>query len=104
MDREATQNDAVDPEPPFSSIVTITGSQVPFVELRMPLFTPSKKHTVTRLDTVIFDKFINTITHRYEKWLKMGTQADVVTLTKNTIMEGTHKNPKFLASVNIAVA
>ena len=31
----------------------------------------------------------------------MGTQDDMVTITKNTIMEGTHKNPKFMALVNV---
>ena len=41
---------------------------------------------------------------RSEKILKMGTQADVVTITENTIMEGTHKDPKFIASVNIVVS
>ena len=39
---------------------------------------------------------------RFEKRLKMVTQAYVVTVTENTIMEGTHKDPKFMASVNIA--
>ena len=34
----------------------------------------------------------------------MGTQADVVTVTKSTIMEGTHKYPKFMASMNIVAA
>ena len=34
----------------------------------------------------------------------MGTQANVVTVTDDTIMEGTHKDPKFMASKNIAVA
>ena len=34
----------------------------------------------------------------------MGTQANVVTVIEDTIMEGTHKDPKFMASVNIAVA
>ena len=34
----------------------------------------------------------------------MGTQAGVVTVTENTIMEGTHKDPKFMALVNIEVA
>ena len=34
----------------------------------------------------------------------MGTQVDVVTVIENTIMEGTHKDPKFMALVNIAVA
>ena len=33
----------------------------------------------------------------------MGTQADVVTITENTIMEGTHKDPKFMALVRIEV-
>ena len=41
---------------------------------------------------------------RYEKRLKMGTQANVVIVTENTIMEGTHKDPKFTALVNIAAA
>ena len=31
----------------------------------------------------------------------MGTYDDTVTMTKNTIMEGTHKDPNFMASVNI---
>ena len=31
----------------------------------------------------------------------MSTHTNVVTITKNTIMEGTHKDPKFIASVNI---
>ena len=34
----------------------------------------------------------------------MGTQDNVVTVTENTIMEGTHKDPNFTASVNIVVA
>ena len=34
----------------------------------------------------------------------MGTLNDVVTVTENTIMEGTHKDPKFTALVNIVVA
>ena len=32
----------------------------------------------------------------------MGTQVDMVIVTKDTIMEGTHKDPKFMASLNIA--
>ena len=34
----------------------------------------------------------------------MGTQTDVVTVTENTIMEGTHKDLKFTASVNIVAS
>ena len=34
----------------------------------------------------------------------MGTYDNVVTITKSTIMEGTHKDPKFMASVNIVAA
>ena len=56
------------------------------------------------LDTIFFYRTRNTITRRSEKGLKMGSQVDVVTVTENTIMEGTHKYPKFMASVNVAVA
>ena len=34
----------------------------------------------------------------------MGTQVDVVTIMENKIMEGTHKDLKFTASVNIAAS
>ena len=34
----------------------------------------------------------------------MGTQDDLVTETKDTIMEGTKKYPKIMASVNIVAA
>ena len=34
----------------------------------------------------------------------MGTQDDVVMVTKSTIMEGTHKDPKFTSSVIVAAA
>ena len=34
--------------------------------------------------------------------MKMGRQVDIVTITKSTIMEGTHKELKLMASVNIA--
>ena len=33
----------------------------------------------------------------------MGTKDDVVTIIENTIMEGTHKDPKVMASANIVV-
>ena len=38
---------------------------------------------------------------RSENILKMVTQSNVVTITENAIMEGTHKDPKFMALVNI---
>ena len=34
----------------------------------------------------------------------MGSQDEVVTVTKNTIMEGTHKDPNFMSSMKIAAA
>ena len=34
----------------------------------------------------------------------MGTQDDAVKVTEETIMEGTHKDPKFMALVNITTA
>ena len=79
----------------------MTDGHIPFGEIRITPFTPSKQHIVAHLDTIIFDKTRNTIMRRSEKILKMGTQAEVVTVTKNTIMEGTHKDPKFMDSVNI---
>ena len=33
----------------------------------------------------------------------MGMQTDMVIVIENTIMEGTHKDPKFMASINIVV-
>ena len=90
LDREINQNDLV--YPPATSGGHITP------------FTPSKKHTVACLDTIFFYRTRKTITRRSEKGLKMGSQVDVVTVTENTIMEGTHKKPKFMASVNVAVS
>ena len=94
----------MDQDPPASSSGTMTNIHIPFGELGLTPFTPSKQHIVARLDTIIFDKSRKTITRRLEKRLKMGTQVDIVTVTECTIMEGTHKDPKFMASVNIAAA
>ena len=91
----------MDQDPPGSSSETMIGGHIPFWDLGL---IPSKKHIVARLDTIIFDKSRNTITRRSEKRLKMGTQADIVIVTESTIMEGTHKDPKFMATVNIAAA
>ena len=44
------------------------------------------------------------MTRRPEKQLNMGMQDDVVTVTEDTMMEGIHKDLKFMASVNIADA
>ena len=75
----------------------MTGGHIPFGELGLTPFTPSKKHIVARLDTIIFDKERKTIARRSQKRLNMGTQANVVTITESTIMEGTHKDPQFMA-------
>ena len=64
LDQEAAQNDLVDPEPLASSSGTITNNHIPFVELGLTPFTPSKKHIEDRLDTIIFDKPMKTITQR----------------------------------------
>ena len=100
--REASKNYPVDSEPLASSGGTITGDHTPFVVIGLTPFTPSNQHIVDRLNTIGFYKTRNTITRRSQKRLKMGMQTDVVTMTENTIMEGTHKDPKFMASVNIA--
>lgn len=36
--------------------------------------------------------------------MKMTAQPDIVTVTENTLVEGTQKDPKFTASVNVAAA
>ena len=107
MDKEATYNEPTIPKnmdlnPLGTTSETLTSGHIPFEELRLTLFTPSKKHTVDCLETIIFHKTKKTIMIRLEKRLKMGTQSDVVIVTENTIMEGTHKDLKFTASVNIA--
>ena len=94
----------MDQEPPASSSGTMTDGHIPFGELGLTPFTPSKKHTVSCLYTIIVDKSRKTISRRSEKRLNMGTQADVVTVTESIIMEGTHKDLKFMTSVTIAAA
>ena len=80
------------------------GGHIPFTELGLTLFTPSKQHIVACLDTIFYDKTKKTITRRSKKWLKTTTHADVVTVTKNTVMEGTNKHLKFMAYISVAVA
>ena len=104
LDKEAAQNELMDLDPLGSTSEIMTGGHIPFGELSLTPFTPSKKHIMAHLDTIIFEKKRNIIMRRSEKILKMGTQVDVVTVTENTIMEGTHKDPKSMASVNIAAA
>ena len=94
----------MDLEPPPSPGGTIIGEQIPFGELGLTPFTPSRKHMVALLDTIIFYKLRKNITKRSEKRLNMGSHAHMVIGTENTIMEGTHKDPKFMASMNIEFA
>ena len=75
----------------------ITGIHISLVEIVIIPFTSSKHHTVACLDTIFFDKAKKTIVRRSEKWLKIGTQADVVTVTKKNVVEGSNEDPKFLS-------
>ena len=109
MDKEATQNEPnipqnMDLDPPRTTGETLTGGHIPFAELRLTPFTPSKHHTMDCLGTIIFYMTRKAIIRSSEKILKMGTHTIVVTITENTIMEGTHKDSKFTASVKIAAA
>ena len=77
-------------DPPTSSSGIIIGGNVPLAELGLVPFTPSKHHTVACLDTISFDKERKTIVRRSEKRLNIGTQPDVVTLTKKIVVEHTN--------------
>ena len=94
----------MDLDPPSTIGEVLTGGHITFEALRVTPFTPSKKHTMAHLDTIIFYKTTNTIMRRSKKRLKVGTQDDMAIITENIIMEGTHKEPKFTASVNIVVS
>ena len=82
-DHEEFQKNPIDP--PASSGSTITGGHIPFVELVVTPFTPSKQHTFACLDTIFYDKTRKTITRRSEKRLKTSTHADMVIVTENTV-------------------
>ena len=91
----------MDLDPPGPTSETMDDGHINFWELSLTPFTPSKKHIMAHLDTIIFEKKRNIIIRRSEKILKMGTHVDMVTVTENTIMEGTDKDPKSMDLVNI---
>ena len=107
QDRENLEHDTAKDnlvDPPSTSGDTITGDHLPLVELGLVPFNPSNNHVVSCLDKVVFNPKMKTIFSRLEKRLKVGTQAEVVTVTKIAVMKGTDKDTKLMASINIAVA
>ena len=72
LDKEAAQNEPMDLDPPGSTSETMTSGHIPFGEVGLTPFTPSKKHTMSHLDTIIFDKSRNIIIRRSDKILNHG--------------------------------
>ena len=56
LDKNASQNEPMDLDPPSSISETIISGHIPFGELGLTPFTSSKQHIVSHLDTIIFDK------------------------------------------------
>ena len=83
MDQDFTQDNPMDP-PAFDMI---TVGHIPLAKLGLVPFTPSNHHTVACLDTIFFDKASKTIVRRSKKRLNIGTQPDVIILTKKTVVE-----------------
>ena len=107
QDRENLEQDTAQDNlahPPSKSGDTITGGHFPLVELGLVPFNPSKNHVVSCLDKVVFNPKMKTIFWRSEKRLKVGTQLEVVTVTKIAVMKGIDKDTKLMALINIAVA
>ena len=67
-------------------------------------FTAISHHAVTCLDTIFIDMNKKIIVRRSENRLKISDQPDVVIVTEKTVIDGTNKDPKFLAFVSIAAA
>ena len=88
LDQDTAQDNPMDPLD--SSSGTFTGGHVPLAELGLVPFTPSKHRTVACLDTILFDKEKKTIVRRSKKRIKIGTQPDVVTMTKKIVVERTN--------------
>ena len=58
----------MDLDPPRSISETMTDGHIPFGEVRLTPFNPSKQHTMARLDTIIFEKKRNIVMRRSEKY------------------------------------
>ena len=102
LDQEMTHDNPIDPPAPSSD--TITRGHIPFAELGLVSFTPSKKHAVACLDKVVFDPLRKTIVQRPEKKLKVGTQPEVITVTEKSVMKGTDDDPQLMALIDVAAA
>ena len=75
----------------------IIGGHLPFAELGLVPFTPSKQHAVKCMDKVVFDPKQKTIVRRSEKKLKVGTQLEVITVTKRAVMKDIDEDPQLMA-------
>ena len=80
----------------------MTEGHLPFTELGIVPFTPSKQHAIACLDKVVFDPKWKTIIWRSEKKLKAGTQLEVITVTERAVMKGTDEDPQLMASMSVA--
>ena len=100
LEQGQTHDNLVDPL--VSSGDTLVGSEVPLVELGLVPFTPSHKHVMASLDTILFDKNKKRIARRSEKRLKIGDRPVEVMVTERTVMQGTDEDPQLLAMASMA--
>ena len=102
MEHDTAEDNLADP--PSTSIDTMTRGYLPFAELGLVPFTPSKLHAVAFLDKLFFDPKWKTIVRRSKKKLKVGIQPKVVTVTERVVMKGTNEDPQQMASISVHCA
>ena len=102
QERDASQENPEDP--PSTSGDIITRGYLPFADLGLVPFTPSKQNAVASLDKVVFDLKRKSIVRRVEKKLKVGTQPEVTTVTERPVMKGTDEDLPLMASIGVAAA
>ena len=95
QERDASQDSPEDP--PSTSGDIITGSYIPFADLGLVPFTPSKKNVVASLDKGVFEPKRKSIVWRVEKKLKVGTQPEVTIVMERPVMKGTNEYPQLMA-------
>ena len=96
QDKENLEQDTIQENiayPPSKSGDIIIGGHLPFAELGLVPFTPSKHHAIACLDKVVLDPKQKPIFQRSEKRLMVGTHPEVVTVTKRVVMKGTDEGP-----------
>ena len=84
LDHDIAQDNPMDP--PTSTSDMIIEVHIPFTELGLVPFTPSKHHVVASLDTIFFDKNKKNIFRRSKRRLNIGDQTDAITVTEKTVM------------------